>query len=377
MSSLSQRARLLVSRGTLLLSIVALGVMALAVVETARADEQAPRVYSFSFSDGGSSAYLGVTIEERAGGAPAGVRITEVVDGSPAEQAGLAAGDVIVEFDGEAVDGPAALTRKIHSRKPGDRVRVDVLRGERRESFLVDLGDRKEVDRSWFVWDDDEGSMTREEWADRMREMGERYGEWAERFTERFQDPEWQDRMRGNVFRFRGMSGKPRLGVQLTETTPELREHLGGSAEAGVLVSKVMPDTPAARAGIKVGDLILSAGGKTVGTSSELVLALADQEGVIDLELVRDGRRITLEADIGVPADDSFSGPRAMLAPLPPLPDVVLPALAPLAELPELPDVVLPALAPLAPLPDVALPAPPPLPVLAPVPAPPAPTRVI
>lgn len=219
--------------------------------------------------------------------------------------------------------------------------------------------------------------MTREEWADRMREMGERYGEWAERFTERFQDPEWQDRMRGNVFRFRGMSGKPRLGVQLTETTPELREHLGGSAEAGVLVSKVMPDTPAARAGIKVGDLILSAGGKTVGTSSELVLALADQEGVIDLELVRDGRRITLEADIGVPADDSFSGPRAMLAPLPPLPDVVLPALAPLAELPELPDVVLPALAPLAPLPDVALPAPPPLPVLAPVPAPPAPTRVI
>ena len=46
------------------------------------------------------------------------------------------------------------------------------------------------------------------------------------------------------------------LGVSLTETTPDLREHLGADKDRGVLVSKVLSGMPAEDAGIEVGDLI-------------------------------------------------------------------------------------------------------------------------
>ena len=43
---------------------------------------------------------------------------------------------------------------------------------------------------------------------------------------------------------------RPLLGVQIVETTPELRAHLGGSADAGILVGKVMDEMPAKEAGM-------------------------------------------------------------------------------------------------------------------------------
>lgn len=62
-------------------------------------------------------------------------------DASPAAQAGLERGDVIVAVDGEPIDQSNQLQRTIASRRPGDRVRVDVIRYGERKQFVVRLGE--------------------------------------------------------------------------------------------------------------------------------------------------------------------------------------------------------------------------------------------
>ncbi|MHB1191772.1 MAG: M28 family peptidase [Longimicrobiales bacterium] len=71
-----------------------------------------------------------------------GLRITGVREGSPAERAGLQAGDVVVEFDGKAVADIYAYTYALRDKKPGDAVKVVVERDGQRFTFNAVLGER-------------------------------------------------------------------------------------------------------------------------------------------------------------------------------------------------------------------------------------------
>ena len=87
--------------------------------------------------------------------------------------------------------------------------------------------------------------------------------------------------------------GRPMLGVELVQTTPELRRHLGG--DSGVLVGQVMPGSPADRAGVRVGDLIVSIDDATVEHGRDIRRALSDTAGSgLDIDVVRDGRAMKL-----------------------------------------------------------------------------------
>ena len=98
-------------------------------------------------------AYLGVVMVDVANG----VAVTGVRDGSPAEDAGLrpsdgervedgqrvpTGGDVIVEFEGEAVDSTAELQSAVEARRPGDTVELTVLRGGDSRTVEITLGER-------------------------------------------------------------------------------------------------------------------------------------------------------------------------------------------------------------------------------------------
>lgn len=69
-------------------------------------------------------AFLGIEMEEE----ERGVRIASVVPGSPAEQAGMKPGDLLVEIDGRAVFSAAEVAKRIGSREPGDAVTIAVER---------------------------------------------------------------------------------------------------------------------------------------------------------------------------------------------------------------------------------------------------------
>ena len=193
--------------------------------------------------DGGgrerSHAFLGVVLS----GDPsreAGVRVDGIVDDSAADRARLEEGDVIVSFDGRPVDDLEDLGERLRSASPDDRVQIEVLRDGQRQTFDVTLGARPANPWDW-----------------------------------------------------------PKLGVQIVETTPELREHLGGDADHGALVGKVIVDTAAEKAGLATGDLILSVNGKSVRNAVNVIAALRTKDGeTIDLEVVRDHRTMRLQATL-------------------------------------------------------------------------------
>ncbi len=90
------------------------------------------------------------------------------------------------------------------------------------------------------------------------------------------------------------------IGVVIQKITPEISQHLEIERSTGALVSKVMPGGPADEAGIKRYDVILSFDGKEIGEMNELprVVAATPVGKKVPVELLRDGKKKTLEVDV-------------------------------------------------------------------------------
>lgn len=100
-----------------------------------------------------SRGWLGVQLAELdAGNASAmgatdgGVAVAQVTVGTPAEKAGLKAGDVVLSVDGVAVREAPGLVRAVGARKPGESLKLDILRDGKRRSISVLLAARPEED---------------------------------------------------------------------------------------------------------------------------------------------------------------------------------------------------------------------------------------
>jgi Zn-dependent M28 family amino/carboxypeptidase len=74
---------------------------------------------------------------------PHGVRFADIREGTPAAQAGLKAGDILIEFDGKPIGNLYDFTYALRAKKPGDRVTVKVMRGSETVSASVLLRERK------------------------------------------------------------------------------------------------------------------------------------------------------------------------------------------------------------------------------------------
>ncbi len=90
------------------------------------------------------------------------------------------------------------------------------------------------------------------------------------------------------------------LGVQTSALTEELRAHFGAPSETGTLVSRVIEDSPAARAGIQVGDIITSVNGERIRGRGQLGSLIRKIEGdaPADIEIIRDRRAEVVTATI-------------------------------------------------------------------------------
>ncbi|MFL5577222.1 MAG: PDZ domain-containing protein, partial [Gemmatimonadaceae bacterium] len=138
----------------------------------------------------------------------AGAQIRTVEDGSPAARAGLRPGDVITALDGRPVESSADFTAELAQHKPGERVRLTVVRGGQRRDVDVQLGEFQ-----------------------RQRDT-----------TERASTSD---------------SARTRLGFEVAPLTPQLAQRLGLRDREGVVVTDVAPYASAANAGIRPGQLVL------------------------------------------------------------------------------------------------------------------------
>ncbi|TET20386.1 MAG: PDZ domain-containing protein, partial [Candidatus Aminicenantes bacterium] len=90
------------------------------------------------------------------------------------------------------------------------------------------------------------------------------------------------------------------IGVYIQDLNEELSEHFGVKKGTGLLVSKINEDSPAEKAGLKVGDVIVKADGKRVETTNELVDLIQDKERGEKIKIVflRDRKERSAEIEI-------------------------------------------------------------------------------
>lgn len=244
------------------------------------------RVFSMFFE--GDGGYLGVQTEEVTKDnfskfglrEVRGVAVEKVIEGSPAEKAGLQAGDVIVRFNGEELTSVRKLTRMLGEVSPDHQAKLTVIRGGGEREIAATLGKRP-------IPKFEEGS----------------FGMNLPR-AERIPFPPSADMpplppMRGTPgtpgepFGFRwGTSGR-RIGISVTTLTTQLSEHYG--VPGGVLINEVRINSAAAKAGLKAGDVIVEVDGKELKSEGELIRAISEKkEGDLSLTILRERNRQTI-----------------------------------------------------------------------------------
>ena len=254
----------------------------------------------------GPRPFLGVGLER---GRDGGARIDSIVEDSAAERAGLREGDVIVGYDGQTIESPWDLTRAVLKSEPGERVEIEIERDGARETVSAEIGEHEGWVGAFAFGDGDfnfDFNFDSDAFRERMKRAQklafdpEALEEHMERLNERLGDMKFDFNFgehgnRAFAFNF----GRPRLGVELVNVTGELREHLGSNADEGVLVGRVLGDTPAEEAGVEVGDLIVAVGGETVGRHGDLTRLLREREGeTFNLDVIRDGRPLSLTVSL-------------------------------------------------------------------------------
>jgi serine protease Do len=105
------------------------------------------------------------------------------------------------------------------------------------------------------------------------------------------------------------------LGVIFQDVTPALMTKLGLDSRDGALVSDVIPDGPASKAGIQRGDVITGLDGKPVKHSRELPLMVAAKPigHTVMLEVMRQGRKLSLQAVTEEMADEKNAAPEPQI----------------------------------------------------------------
>jgi len=102
------------------------------------------------------------------------------------------------------------------------------------------------------------------------------------------------------------------LGVEIQEVTPELAQSFGLPKAEGALVANVEKDAPAAKAGIKRGDVIVKFNGRTVHEQHELPALVAETpiNKSVEVEVIRGGKLITIPMTIGELKENELASAR-------------------------------------------------------------------
>jgi serine protease Do len=266
------------------------------------------RVFSLP-SFGSEGSYLGVFLEEVSAermkeltlSEERGAIVMKVVEGSPAEKAGLKENDVIVSFNGRRVDSVRELQRLL-SETPADRtVSIEVIRGTGHQTLAATLSKRSNSFslnmpefKSGRLGRADGGRRRAEEFFQRDKDGLRAFPPDFGNFT--FVTP-------GGSQTFKGT----RLGITAESLTDQLADYFGVKDGRGVLVTEVYPDSAAAKAGLKAGDIITSVNDEKINDVTGLVTSISSKsEGPVRIKIMRNQSEqtvtVTLEKRTTSPA---------------------------------------------------------------------------
>jgi len=226
--------------------------------------------------------WLGVSIVNNKDG---NVEIIDVEKESPAELSKLKKGDIILKFEGEDITSNEMLVREIRKRKPGDSITLRVGRKGKTRDVEVRLGEHSEKDVMLEMQYKFPRLFVPPEKLLKMPEMP------------RLMEPEKS--LEPKMFRM--IMGKRKyIGVNLEEINKELSEYFGVKKGRGLLISQIVKDTPAEKAGLKVGDIIFKADGVRIERRRDLSKLIQNKEkgDRIKIEFLRDRKARSVEVEI-------------------------------------------------------------------------------
>jgi S1-C subfamily serine protease len=214
-------------------------------------------------------AFLGITAESTPEEAQhEGAIVRNVTPNTPAAKAGLKRGDIITKVGSKTVNDFEDLENALSQHKAGQKVNLQVLHNGQQKQMTVTLSQRP----NQFAEEGENGQL----------EGGQR-GQIQEQ-------PGYYSRRGRTAF----------LGVQAEELTSNLRNQEGISARQGVFINEVMPNSPAAEAGLRQGDVITKVNDEPVTNPEDLRKALQNA-GVgheVTLDVLRGNRHRELTAQL-------------------------------------------------------------------------------
>jgi hypothetical protein len=198
-----------------------------------------------------------------------GVVIEGVSSDSPAEKVGLRENDVIIRVNSAPVTGPQEFRDQISKLKPGDKVSVTYLRGGKEKTADVELESRHEWSFNW----------------------GSGRGEGHD-FGGETQPWQWEEHHpNGKKVAY--------AGIEIQTLSDGLARYF--KVDKGVLISEVVKDSPAEKAGLKAGDVIVKIGDKAVEGDGEVRGAIRSHKSgeAVDFIVNRDGKETAVKVTLG------------------------------------------------------------------------------
>jgi membrane-associated protease RseP (regulator of RpoE activity) len=229
-----------------------------------------------------------------------GVGVTEVVKDSPAEKAGLRKDDVILSFNGDAVTSTRKLNRLVSESSADQSVRLTISRGGSEQEISATLSKREPMNH---VFND----------------------KWNKEFKEKFEKmqkdfPKMKDGDGNFVFSW---GSYRRIGVATQPLSKQLADYFG--VTEGILITSVTENSPAAKAGLKAGDVITAVDGEKVDSPGDVSRAInKKQDGAVTLTVVRDrnSRSVTVTPEKPAQTSGSTGDVRTIV-----VPRIVIPAI--------------------------------------------------
>ncbi len=215
-----------------------------------------------------------------------GVEISRIEENSPAAKAGLKVGDVVLEYNGQRVEGMEQFGRFVRETPVGREVKLLISRDGNQQTIMATVGARKDTLGSVRVFNAP---------AD-MREF-------------QFNMPELKFPMPDMPQVFQS-SRTSLLGIETESLSPQLAEFFG--VKNGALVRSVIKDSAAEKAGIKAGDVITKVEQESIDSPSELSSAIrsARSKNTVAVQIMRDHHEMTMNVAVDHSKSEGFVAPR-------------------------------------------------------------------
>ncbi len=234
--------------------------------------------------------WLGIEMAENEDGR---VEIVSIEEDSPASLAKLEEGDLFLSIDGKEVMGSAMLSSEIRRMKPGEDVNLVLQRNGKEVKVKVKLGERPEEEN--------------------QREMERLFPRLFPRTLpqlpeRRFDVPKKTPPGKATPWAPFRLERRKFIGVTLEEMNPELSEFFGLKEGTGLLINSLEENGPAAKSGLKVGDVIFKADGKRMETVAELSGLIQDKKkgDKIKVEFIRSKKEMSVEVEVQEDESDAF-----------------------------------------------------------------------